>query len=131
MMEKMLEPRVLTRVVLVAVLVAMVWTLTPRPLMAAELTIESISDTELPEDLAKAHDVRWDGEKHLLLAVVRRGVVRVEYAGAKLGPSELLVPQGGPPGIFIPSHLASSTDFLAVACVASEMLWRSRLPGGA
>ena len=110
-MKKMVEPRVLTRVAMAAVFVAMVWTLTPRPLMAAELTIESISDTELPEDLAAARDVRWDGEKHLLLAVERRGVVRIEYAGAKLGPSELLVPQGGPPGIFIPAHLASTDRF--------------------
>lgn len=129
-MKKRVEPSALARVALAAVLVAMVWTLTPRPLMAADLTIESISDTELPKDLAAARDVGWDGEKHLLLAVVRRGVVRSEYAGGKLGPSELLVPQGGPPGIYIPAHLASTRDFLAVACGASEMLWRSRLPGG-
>jgi hypothetical protein len=118
------------RLSLGAVLAVTAWLLWVGPLYAESLSIETISETSLPPDLAAARDVRWSDQGRLLLAIVHRGVVRVDYAEGKLGSQSLLIPEGSPPGIVVPAHLASTKDILAVASGASEMLWRSLLPGG-
>ena len=87
--------------------------------------LELLGEMALPDDLQTASDVRWSGEKQVLITAYATGVYRIELGGTTKAP-ELRIPAGARrETMWLPIHLGESTDFIAMGGPLYWVGWAS------
>ncbi|HVS03249.1 MAG TPA: hypothetical protein VMT16_10810 [Thermoanaerobaculia bacterium] len=87
--------------------------------------VQLVALVELPSSLAGARDVRWDGERALLIATAEEGIQRLDLRHDPPRMLPLVRPssEGGP---WLPTRLAASSRWLAFASPVRQAAWSAR-----
>ncbi len=108
----------------------------PLPATAPGPAIRILSQTELPDELHAAIDLRWASGHSVYVALGGGGVVeaslpagggggaRSDTAGG-IGVLQQVIPgKSKPGGVFLASRLAASSEYLVTAAPAFQVAWR-------